>query len=174
MTRSNMRSSDATAPTVPPQAVSEMHIMIAGSRYANREALDYARRVVRRVHQLGHTIVVGDHPKGVDMAVVQECRRLKAKVLVVGVTNRPRNVGCSHGSYVKVERDTYRAAGGHLFDRYYVRDRWMVDNSQRGVFVWNGDSKGTKAGYEYMASRQKEAHLITFALKGARHSGEGS
>ena len=159
----------SAAPTVPPQAVSEMHIMIAGSRYANREALDYARRVVRRVHQLGHTIVVGDNPKGVDMAVVQECRRLKAKVLVVGVTNNPRNGGCSHGSYVKVERDTYRAAGGHLFDRYHVRDRWMVDNSQRGVFVWNGDSKGTKAGYEYMVSRQKEAHLITFALKGARH-----
>jgi hypothetical protein len=97
---------NVTAPTVPPQAVSEVNIMIAGSRYANREALDYARRVVRRVHQLGHTIVVGDNPKGVDMAVVQECRRLKAKVLVVGVTNRPRNGGCSHGGYVKVERDT--------------------------------------------------------------------
>jgi ribonuclease HI len=158
-----------TAPTVPPQAVSEVNILIAGSRYANREALDYARRVVRRVHQLGHTIVVGDNPKGVDMAVVQECRRLKAKVLVVGVTNSPRNGGCSHGGYVKVERDTYRAAGGHLFDRYHVRDRWMVDNAQRGVFVWNGDSKGTKSGYEYMVSRQKEAHLMTFALKGARH-----
>lgn len=159
----------SAAPTVSAQAVSEVNIMIAGSRYANREALDYARRVVRRVHQLGHTIVVGDNPKGVDMAVVQECRRLKAKVLVVGVTNNPRNGGCSHGSYVKVERDTYRAAGGHLFDRYHVRDRWMVDNSQRGVFVWNGDSKGTKLGYEYMVSRQKEAHLMTFALKGARH-----
>ncbi len=159
----------SAAPTVSVQAVLEINIMIAGSRYANREALEYARRVVRRVHQLGHTIVVGDNPKGVDMAVVQECRRLKAKVLVVGVTNRPRNGGCSHGGYVKVERDTYRAAGGHLYDRYHVRDRWMVDNSQRGVFVWNGDSQGTKAGYEYMVSRQKEAHLMTFALKGARH-----
>jgi hypothetical protein len=157
------------APTVPTQAVSEINILIAGSRYTNREALDYARRVVRRVHQLGHTIVVGDNPKGVDMAVVQECRRLKAKVLVVGVTNRPRNGGCSHGGYVKVERDTYRAAGGHLFDRYHVRDRWMVDNAARGMFIWNGDSKGTKAGYEYMVSRHKEAHLVTFALKGARH-----
>jgi ribonuclease HI len=165
----NVVDGNATAPTVPAQAVSEIHILIAGSRYATREALDYARRVVRRVHQLGHTIVVGDNPKGVDMAVVQECRRLKAKVLVVGITNSPRNGGCSHGSYVKIERDTYRAAGGHLFDRYHVRDRWMVDNSARGMFIWNGDSQGTKAGYEYMVSRQKEAHLVTFALKGARH-----
>ncbi|MBA3872614.1 MAG: ribonuclease HI [Anaerolineae bacterium] len=165
--------SDA-APTVPPQAVGEhirmeFQVMIAGSRYATREALEYARRVVRRAHLLGHTIVVGDHPKGVDMAVVQECRRLKAKVLVVGVTNRPRNGGCQHGSYVKVERDTYRAAGGYLFDRYHTRDRWMVDNSARGMFIWNGDSKGTKAGYDYMVSRQKEAHLVTFALKGSHH-----
>jgi ribonuclease HI len=158
-----------TAPTVSPQAVLEIHILIAGSRYANREALDYARRVVRRVHQLGHTIVVGDNPKGVDMAVVQECRRLKAKVLVVGVTNSPRNGGCPHGGYVKVEPDTYRAAGGQRLDRYHVRDRWMVDNSARGMFIWNGDSKGTKAGYEYMVSRQKEAHLVTFTSKGAHH-----
>jgi hypothetical protein len=42
----------------------------------------------------------------------------------------------------------------------------MVDNSQRGLFVWNGDSQGTKRGYDYMVSRQKEAHLMTFALKG--------
>ncbi len=118
------------------QTKSETRVLIAGSRYASRKALDYALRVVQRVHQLGHTIVVGDNPKGVDMAVVQECRRLRAKVLVVGVTNNQRNGGCSHGGYIKVERDTYRAAGGHLYDRYHVRDRWMVDNSQRGVFVW--------------------------------------
>ena len=60
------------------------HLMIAGSRYSTYEALNYARRVVQRAHQLGYTIIVGDNPKGVDMAVVQECRRLKAKVLVVG------------------------------------------------------------------------------------------
>lgn len=158
---------DGTAvPTVPTQAVSETRIMIAGSRYSTRDALDYARRVVRRAHQLGYTIVVGDNPKGVDMVVAQECRRLKAKVVVVGVTNNPRNSGCSHGNYVKIERDTYRAAGGHLFDRYHARDRWMADNSQRGIFIWNDDSKGTKAGYDYMVSRHKEAHLVTFALKG--------
>ena len=147
----------------------EIHLLIAGSRYISGSALNYARRVVQRAHQLGYTIIVGDNPKGVDRAVVQECRRLKAKVLVVGVTNNPRNGGCSHGSYVKIERDTYRSSGGYLFDRYHTRDRWMVDNAQRGMFIWNVDSKGTKAGYDYMVSRQKEAHLITFALKGAQH-----
>ena len=147
------------------------HLLIAGSRYATREALDYARRVVRRAHQLGYTILVGDHPKGVDMAVVQECRRLKANVLVVGVTQRPRNGGCFHGSYTQIERDTYRAAGGQLLDRYHARDRWMVDNAHLGVFIWNGDSPGTKRGYDYMMSRKKAAHLVTFEQKGARRYG---
>ncbi len=145
------------------------HLMIAGSRYSTYEALEYARRVVRRAHQLGYTIVVGDNPKGVDMAVLQECRRLKAKVLVVGIANFPRNGGCSHDSYVKVERDTYRAAGGYLLDHYHTRDRWMVDNSTLGIFIWNGDSQGTKAGYDYMLSRHKVAHLVTFEFKGVNH-----
>ena len=103
------------------------------------------------------------------MAVVQECRRLKAKGIVAGIANFPRNYGCKQGTYVKVTRDLYRSAGGDLLSGYTARDRWMVDNSARGMFIWNSDSKGTKAGYDYMVSRQKEAHLVTFALKGARH-----
>jgi ribonuclease HI len=148
---------DDTAPVTP-----EVHIMIAGSRYASRQMLYYARKVVRRAHAKGYTIIVGDNPKGVDMAVVQECHRLKAKVIVAGVTHRPRNGGCPHGSYVKVEQGTYRAAGGQFFQRYHVRDRWMVDNANRGVFIWNGLSPGTKQGYEYMVARSKDAHLVTF------------
>lgn len=141
-----------------------LHIMIAGSRDASGEMLDYARRVVRRAHQLGHVIVVGDNPKGVDMAVVRECRRLKAAVVVVGVANFPRNGGCRHGRYLKVDRDLYRAGGGRLLDKYTVRDRYMADMCGLGMFIWNGDSRGTKLGYDYMVSRQKEAHLIPFGM----------
>ncbi len=139
------------------------HLMIAGSRYATREMLDYARRAVQRAHQLGWTILVGDNPKGIDMAVVQECRRLKAKVIIAGIANFPRNYGCKHGSYVKVTRDLYRSAGGDLLDRYTARDRWMVDNAQIGLFIWNGSSPGTEAGYRYAIRRGKEAHLINFS-----------
>ena len=42
------------------------HVLIAGSRYATREMLDYARRAVQRAHAKGYTIIVGDNPKGVD------------------------------------------------------------------------------------------------------------
>ena len=154
------------AQTPAPQPIT--HIMIAGSRYATREMRHYARRVVRRAAQLGHVIVVGDNPKGVDLVVVQECRRLQAKVVVVGIANYPRNGGCKHGSYIKVERDTYRGMGGNLLDAYTVRDRYMADMSQLGVFVWDGRSPGTKTGHSYMASRGKQAHLINFAKEARR------
>lgn len=154
------RLSHGMTPTTPTQQITQL--MIAGSRDATPQMLDYARRAVRRAHNKGFTVLVGDNPKGVDMVVVRECRRLKTAVIVVGVGNFPRNGGCQHGTYVKVHRDTYRASGGHLLPRYTVRDRWMVDQAQMGLFVWNGDSPGTKTGYDYMLSRNKDAHLISF------------
>ena len=140
------------------------HVMIAGSREATPKMLDYARRAVRRAHERGYTVIVGDNPKGVDMAVVRECRRLQVPVIVAGVGNFARNGGCHHGSYVKVHRDTYRGANGYLLNRYTVRDRWLVDNAQIGLFVWNGDSPGTKMGYDYMIERGKDAHLLNFGM----------
>lgn len=154
----------ASAPALQPIT----HVMIAGSRSSSRDMNHYARRVVRRAAQLGHVVVVGDNPKGVDLAVVQACRHFKAKVVVVGVANFPRNGGCKHGSYLKVERDTYRGMGGNLLDAYTVRDRYMADMSQLGVFVWDGRSPGTKRGHDYMASRGKQAHLITFTKEPAK------
>lgn len=145
------------------------HVLVAGSRNASPEMLDYARRTVRRAHQLGWTILVGDNPKGVDMAVVSECRRLKAKVIVAGIANFPRNYGCKHGSYLKIARDLYRGSGGYLLDGYAVRDRWMVDMSQQAIFIWNGDSPGTLAGYEYAVQRGKPAHLKEFTVRVRNH-----
>lgn len=157
------------------QNQSATHILIAGSRDASAEMLNYARRVVQRAHQLGWTIVVGDNPLGVDMVVVRECRRLRTKVIVAGVASFPRNGGANgkhsfkHGEYVKVERDLYRSAGGNLLSSYTVRDRWMVDNCQRAIFIWNGESPGTKSGYDYALARGRQAHLITFERKVAPH-----
>ena len=152
-------------PTTTKPARQVTHLMIAGSRDATPQMLDYARRAVRRAQERGYTVIVGDNPKGVDMAAVRECRRLNTPVIVAGVGNFPRNGGCKHGSYVKVHRDTYRAASGYLLNRYTVRDRWLVDNAQIGIFIWNGDSPGTKAGHEYMVSRGKDAHLINFGAE---------
>ncbi|MCS7072682.1 MAG: hypothetical protein NZM00_14350 [Anaerolinea sp.] len=141
---------------------STQHVMIAGSRYATREMLDYARRAVQRAHAKGYTIFIGDNPRGVELAVVGECRRLKTPVIVAGVGSFPRNGGCRHGSYVKVPRDLYRGAGGAWLDGDTARDRWMVDQAHICLFIWDGSSPGTKAGCDYAVQRGKDAHLINF------------
>lgn len=141
------------------------HLMIAGSRAATPPMLAYARRAVQRAQQRGYTILVGDNPQGVDLAVVRACRLLRVPVIVAGISPFPRNGGCKHGSYVKVPPDLYPAAQGRPLNRYTVRDRWLADNAQLGLFLWNGRSPGTRAGYDYMISRGKAAHLIDFRAK---------
>jgi hypothetical protein len=103
--------------------------------------------------------------KPVKNTVVHECRRLQAKVIVAGAGDFPRNDGCKHGSYVKVHRDTYRGMSGTLLGKYTVRDRWMVDQARIAMFIWNGESLGTKQGYDYAVQCSKEAHLKTFNLQ---------
>lgn len=147
----------------------ETRILIAGSRYSRREALVYARRVVQRAKDRGYTVLVGDNPRGVDAVVVQTCRLLRVPVIVAGIAHFPRNAGCPPGSYVQIEPDLYRAAGGYRLNGYTVRDRWLVDNASLGIFIWNGDSPGTKAGYDYAIQRGKTAHLLTFPVKGVQH-----
>jgi len=48
---------------------------------------------------------------------------------VAGIGNFPRNGGCKHAQYVKVERDLYLGAGGRYLNGYTVRDRWMVEST---------------------------------------------
>lgn len=139
------------------------HILIAGSREATPEILQFARRAVQRAQQKGYTILVGDNPQGVDRAVVRECNRLRVPVIVAGVAPFPRNGGCRHGQYVRVTSELYRASQGRTLNRYTVRDRWMVDQAQICLFIWNGKSPGTKAGHVYAVQRGKEAHLINFS-----------
>ena len=142
---------------------SEQLLLIAGSRWATPEMLTYARQAVQRAHDLGYTVMVGDNRYGVDQAVVKACQRLSVHVIVAGVDNLPRNGGCRGGQYVKVDRDLYRSAKGGLLNRYTVRDRWLADQATMGLFIWNGESRGTEAGYQYMQSRNKACWLKTFA-----------
>ena len=61
-------------------------LMISGSRSANWNMLEYARRVVDRAIKSGWQIVVGDNPDGVDAEVIRECNlRHYGNVIVVGV-----------------------------------------------------------------------------------------
>ncbi len=130
--------------------------MIAGSRVANDKMLDYARRCVSHAIDNGWTIVVGDNPKGVDQAVVEELNKLAyAHVIVVGIARNPRNGGVPTGRYIRYGNS------------YTERDQAMAKSSDRGIFIWSGDEKtspGTKRGADYMKSlSNKKVDLMNFS-----------
>lgn len=131
-------------------------LLIAGSRVASHRMLDYARRCVSHAIDNGWTIVVGDNPKGIDHAVVQELNQLSYKhVIVVGIAKTPRNGGVQGGQYIQYG------------NTYTERDQGMARASDRGIFIWCGDeavSPGTKRGTDYMKLfSDKIVHLMDFS-----------
>lgn len=145
--------------TYKPETVDERskyRLLIAGSRVANGKMLDYARRCVSHAIDNGWTIVVGDNPKGVDQAVVDELNKLDyAHVIVVGIAQNPRNGGVRTGRYIRYG------------NTYTERDQAMAKSSDRGIFIWSGDEKtspGTKRGAEYMKSlANKKVDVMDFS-----------
>ena len=128
-------------------------LYIAGSRKTSDNMLEYSRRVVARAIENNWTIVVGDNPQGVDKEVVKEARRLAyTDVIVVGIAAKPRNGGVPDGTYIR------------FGNSYSERDQAMARSSDRGIFIWNGTSSGTRKAYRYMRSLQnKIQHLMNFS-----------
>jgi hypothetical protein len=145
------------------------HVLIAGCRASTYAMRRYTRQAVWRAHLKNYVLLVGDEPKGIELAVVQECRRIRAKVIVAGTGNFPRNYGCKHGRYMKITRDLYRGAGGNLPDGRTARDRWLVDSAQICLFVWDGSDPHVKAAHAYAVQRHKIVHSIVFAAEEVSH-----
>ena len=143
-------SDDSETPVTAPQR--NYRLYIAGSRRASSNMLEYARRVVAKAIENGWTIVVGDNHRGVDNEVVREANRLDySDVIVVGIARKPRNGGVSGGQYIRYGR------------RYLDRDRAMGRASDRGLFIWDGQSRGTPQAHAYMKACNKTVHLIDFS-----------
>jgi ribonuclease HI len=127
-------------------------LYVAGSRYASSNMLEYARRVVARAIENSWTIVVGDNDQGIDNEIVREANRLDySNVIVVGIAHQPRNGGVKGGRYIQYG------------NRYIDRDRAMARASDRGLFIWNGRSRGTRQAHAYMKARDKKVHLLDFS-----------
>ena len=126
-------------------------LMISGSRSANWNMLEYARRVVARAIECNWQIVVGDNANGVDAEVVRECNlRHYNNVIVVGVAQKPRNNGVRGGQYIQ------RGSS------HGERDQMMAKASDRMLGIWNGKSPGTEKAYQFAQSLNKTVHLMSF------------
>src|SRR5262245_14533811 len=137
----------------------QYRLFIAGSRQPNAAMLQAARKAVERAKANGWAIHVGD-ADGVDAAVMAACNILGVNYVCFGLGERPRNphvIGSATGRYWRV--------APHKAKDYAARDRLMADCSDRGLFIWNGQSKGTAAGHAYMQQLGKPVDLLTFGAK---------
>lgn len=128
---------------------SAQKMMIAGSREISYEGIRYAQRVVQRCIEENMWVQVGDNLQGIDAAVRAECYRAKYERLTVYKPhNRPVRV-----AQFEIPR-MFNAGKG-----YRGRDEKMCEFSDFGMFIWNGESPGTKHGYDFMCSLNKSCWL---------------
>ncbi|MBE2195502.1 MAG: hypothetical protein IAE83_15115 [Anaerolinea sp.] len=139
----------------------QYRLLITGSRHATPEMVELAQRAVSCAREKGWMVVVGDNPQGIDAAVIDTCDQKGVNVLVCGTAPQPRKGSIRPDSYWQVDV-TRHSDDDALFETYAARDRWMVDMCDRMLAIWNGQSRGTKAGYDYARQIHKTVNLITF------------
>ena len=125
-----------------------MLLLISGSRNSSASALAYARKAVQRAHELGYSVIVGD-ALGIDDVVMSECHRLGIPCTIVG-------------AYRRLRRRTPYCIPETVSGGYLVRDRYMAEQCDICLAIWNGKSKGTKATYDFAVEFGKTAWLKTF------------
>jgi hypothetical protein len=148
--------------TNPVYTCRQYRLLITGSRQATPEMLQMARRAVARAKAQSWMVLVGDNPQGVDAAVIDACDELGVNVLVCGTAPQPRKGSQRLGSYWRVDVKQRNDGEFSAFGAYAARDRWIVEMCDQMLALWNGQSRGTKAGYDYARQVKKHAHLITF------------
>lgn len=139
-----------------------MILMVCGSRHwtSTAEPRAYVQRVVERVIEQGHSIVMGDS-QGVDEWV---CEFVNAanyrKVYVYGLTPQPLN---GWGGFYLC--DHIGKDGIQSFTSDSHRDRYIAKLADQCLCIWNGSSDETLNVHNYAQSLGKKTNLITLTEK---------
>ncbi len=137
----------------------QYRLLITGSRDTSPALLHLARQAVERAKAQGWLVLVGDNPRGVDAAVIDACDDLGVNVLVFGIAPQPRKGSRRPESYWQVDITRREEDDFSLLAAYAARDRYMIDLADRVFALWNGTSRGTKAGYDYAVQSGKPTDL---------------
>lgn len=133
-----------------------MKILIAGSR--NFKRYDLVDTFIENYVGKFNTVIVGDNPKGVDYYIHNYYKDQPIKTTVYGLHKYPRSKIVNIVNYIDVSK--ILKVKNYSYDSWHKRDKFMIEQSDFGLFFWNGNSKGTLAGYEYMRSLGKACLLI--------------
>lgn len=125
-----------------------MIICIAGSRIWSDTTkplmIEQVYKSVMRCIEAEYNIIVGD-ASGVDSLVVAQCVGRDIPYACYGIAPNARN--CAPNYY---QLDV---------NGYIARDRHMIDECDWYYGIWNGESKGTLAGFNYAKSIKKNADI---------------
>lgn len=131
-------------------------LMICGSRHhVSDEMVLYAKRCALRAYNNGWLIYTGD-AIGIDAVVAKLISQFMlidhSELIIAGLAKTPRHsISGIRISYVQVPAITYTE-----------RDRFLVENSDKVMCIWNGQSKssGTYLNYLYACELGKTAWLV--------------
>jgi hypothetical protein len=124
-------------------------VLISGSRDATLEMLRATVFLVEQLHEQGYHLVVGD-AHGVDESAVKTAQAIGMPFMCYGITPRPRIYSTRPIPYQR------------CYGSYLQRDMVMAHAATRGIFLWNGYSRGTKFTHDYMAGLGKVVELRKF------------
>ena len=141
-------------------------LLIAGSRFPIIGMREYAIRCVLRAKSLNWDIIVGDNPSGIDKIVIDTCYDNKVKHSVfysqiIGLRYHSETsnvVGIDSG----IQYENPKSTISRLREFTY-RDRRMIINADKCMFIWDGISKGTQNGWEYCKDVNKPGWLKDFS-----------
>lgn len=139
-----------------------MKIFISGSRKIDKLPDDFLE-LLDRIIDDRDTVLVGDCPEGVDRLVQEYLyEHHYGNVIVYTSGTTPRyNVGYDifgvYSSYACMAQYDTR-------DYYAIKDKKMTRNCDRGICIWNGKSRATKANIKRLAKAGKRCIVIGFKV----------
>jgi hypothetical protein len=135
----------------------KLWMLIAGSMKATPRMEQYAVSATKRAMEKRHFVVVGDNPQGIDRIVIQTL--IDASYSDWAVTSIPTEYP---RALVAIETGK-PVPSMNSFEDYHERDVTMCDMVDEGMFIWDGKSKGTLAGFMYMEGQNQTAYLADFS-----------
>lgn len=126
-----------------------MKTLISGSRDIP-DLTQLMVQVIARLHETEDELIVGDNAHGIDQLAIYYAYRYDVPTTVYGCQRKSRARLYPNQEYVF-----------NIRWNYTERDRWMVKEADRGIYIWNGQSKGTKAAYDFAHALGITAHLYT-------------
>ena len=146
---------------MPSDIPSKYSLAILGSEATTPKMLTYTQLVVARAKLLDWAILTPDSPTGISAATIDNCDLNKVLLVIFGITIHPRKRSQQYPRrYMQIPREASSTPDSIAYENV---DRFLIDQADRILIVWNGAPGDTRIlhAYEYAKTLAKPCHFIT-------------